>query len=72
VVVRLDYSGRVLLFELQGTLGQATTTADAQGNWAVTFSQNAPAVGVDLEVNATAVDPLNRRSEPATVKLKQG
>lgn len=72
VVVRLDYSGKVLVFDITGTLGQLTTTADASGNWSVTFNQDAPVVDADITINATAIDPLSRPSQPAVVKVKQG
>jgi hypothetical protein len=72
VLVRLDYSGQVLLFGLQGTLGQQTATADAAGNWSVTFNQDAPVADAEIKINATAIDPLNRRSQTIVVTVKQG
>lgn len=72
VVVRLDYSGKVFVFDLRGTLGQITTTADASGNWSVTFNQGAPVPGADITINATAIDPLSRPSQPTVVTVKQG
>ncbi len=72
VVVRLDYSAKVVVFDLRGTLGQVTTTADASGNWSVTFNQDAPVADADITINATAIDPLSRPSQPAVVTVKQG
>ena len=60
------------LFQVQGTLGQVTTQADAHGNWTVTLTQDAPVRGADLTISATAVDQSNRRSQPTTVAVKQG
>jgi hypothetical protein len=72
VVVRVNYRGTVALFQVQGTLGQVTTQADAQGNWSVTLNQDAPVRGADLTISATAVDQANRQSQPTTVTVKQG
>ncbi len=72
VVVRLDYSGKILLFDIRGTLGQVTTTADASGNWSVTFNQGAPVTDAEITINATAVDPLSRLSQPAVITVRQG
>ncbi|MDR7545347.1 MAG: copper amine oxidase N-terminal domain-containing protein, partial [Armatimonadota bacterium] len=62
VTVRLDYSGKVLLFDVRGTMGQQTATADASGTWTVTFNQNAPVTDAEITITATAIDQLNRRS----------
>lgn len=72
VVVSVDYRGTVLFFEVRGTLGQVTTTADASGNWSATFNQGAPFADAEVTITATAIDPLNRRSQPVSVNVRQG
>ncbi|MGQ0569345.1 MAG: copper amine oxidase N-terminal domain-containing protein [Armatimonadota bacterium] len=68
VEVQVDYQGSVLLFSLRGTYGTVTTTADAAGNWAVTINQTMRVPNAELTITAVAIDPLNRRSEPAVMK----
>jgi len=72
VTVRLDYSGKVLLFDVRGTLGQRTATADASGTWTVTFTQGAPVTDAEITITATAIDQLNRRSQDTVIKVRQG
>jgi hypothetical protein len=72
VVVRVDYKASVLVFEVRGTLGEGTATVDSSGNWTVTFNQDAPVTDAEVTINATAVDALNRRSQPAVVVVRQG
>lgn len=68
VEVQVDYQGSVLVFNLRGTYGQATTTADASGNWSVTFSEAIRIPNAELTITAVAIDQAGRRSEPATMK----
>lgn len=72
VVVRVDYRGRVLLFESRGTLGEFATTADASGRWAVRITREAPVADAELTVTATAFDAFNRQSDQAVIALRQG
>ena len=71
VVVRVDYRGTYLVFILQGTLGQFSTTADGAGNWTVTIERPAPVAGAELTISATTVDPLGRQSQAAVVQVVQ-
>ncbi len=71
VVVRVDYRGTYLVFVLQGTLGQFSTTADGAGNWTVTIERPAPVAGAGLTISATTVDPLGRRSQATVVQVVQ-
>jgi len=71
VVVRVDYRGTYLVFILQGTLGQFSTTADGAGNWTVTIERAAPVAGAELTISATTVDPLGRQSQAAVVQVVQ-
>ncbi|MGH7418031.1 MAG: stalk domain-containing protein, partial [Candidatus Rokuibacteriota bacterium] len=72
VIVRVDYRGTVLLFNLQGTYGQVATNTDAAGNWQVTINQSIRVPGAELTIVAWAVDPAGRRSEPTVVRVRQG
>ncbi len=56
----------LLVFNLRGTYGQAT--ADASGNWSVTFNETIRIPNAELTITAIAIDPAGRRSEPATMK----
>ncbi len=68
VEVQVDYQGSVLVFSLRGTYGQTTTTADASGNWSVTFNETIRIPNAELTITAVAIDQAGRRSEPATMK----
>lgn len=68
VEVQVDYQGTLLVFNLRGTYGQATTTADASGNWSVTFNETIRIPNAELTITAVAIDPAGRRSEPATMR----
>ncbi|MGQ0548829.1 MAG: stalk domain-containing protein [Armatimonadota bacterium] len=68
VEVQVDYQGSLLVFSLRGTYGQATTTADASGNWSVTFNDPIRIPNAELTITAVAIDQAGRRSEPATTK----
>ncbi|MGH2405324.1 MAG: stalk domain-containing protein [bacterium] len=68
VEVQVDYQGSVLVFNLRGTYGQATATADASGNWSVTFNETIRIPNAELTITAVAIDPAGRRSEPVTTK----
>lgn len=72
VVVRVDYRGTVLVFGLQGTYGEVTSTADAAGNWQVTINQSIRVADAELTIIARAIDPAGRRSEPTIIKVSQG
>jgi copper amine oxidase-like protein len=68
VKVQADYTGSVLLFNVHGTLGTQTVTADANGNWSATFSQSPPVRGVNLTISAVLVDYTGAaRSSSTTV-----
>ena len=71
VKVTADYSGTVLLFNVHGTLGSQTVSADANGNWSATFSQSPPMRGVNLTISAGLVDGNGQaRSPSSTVNTK--
>ncbi|HEV8339161.1 MAG TPA: copper amine oxidase N-terminal domain-containing protein [bacterium] len=72
VIVRVDYRGSVLLFNLQGTYGQVATTSDGNGNWQVTINQSIRVQGAELTIIAWAVDAAGRRSEPTVIRVRQG
>ncbi len=72
VIVRVDYRGTVLLFNLQGTYGQVATNTDAAGNWQVTINQSIRVPGAELTIVAWAVDPAGRRSQDTVVRVRQG
>jgi len=71
VKVTADYSGTVLLFNVHGTLGSQTVSADANGKWSATFSQSAPMRGVNVTISAGVVDGSGQaRSPSSTVNTK--
>jgi hypothetical protein len=72
VIVRVDYRGSLLLFNLEGTYGQIATTADGNGNWQVTINQSIRVQGAELTIIAWAVDSAGRRSQGTTVRVRQG
>lgn len=72
VTVRVDYRGTVLLFPVSGTYGEATTTADASGNWQVTIRPSVRVPDAALTITARAEDPLGREAAPITVQATQG
>jgi len=65
VRVTANYSGTVLLFTVNGTLGTQTVTADRTGTWQATFSGE-PTVrgGVALTITAVAVDAAGNVISP--------
>ncbi|MBI2973715.1 MAG: hypothetical protein HYY39_08025 [Armatimonadetes bacterium] len=71
VVVRIDYAASVLLFNLSGTYGEVSTTADASGSWQVSINPSVRIPGAQLTILAVAIDPAGRRSPPATVRVTQ-
>jgi len=71
VVVRIDYRATVVLFSLQGTYGEVSTTADASGNWQVSINPSVRISGAQLTISAVAIDPAGRRSTPAAVRVTQ-
>lgn len=66
VKVTADYSGTVLLFNVHGTLGSQTVTADGNGNWSATFSQSPPMRGVTLTISAGLVDGNGQARSPSS------
>jgi hypothetical protein len=68
VEVQVDYEGALLVFAMRGTYGQVVTTADANGNWAVTIRETVRIPNAELTITAVAIDPAGRRSEPVTLK----
>jgi hypothetical protein len=72
VTVRVDYRGTVLLFPVNGTYGEATTTADASGNWQVSIRPSVRVPNATLTITAEAEDPLGREAAPVTVQATQG
>ncbi len=71
VAVRVDYAGRFLLFEMRGTYGQVTTTADEAGRWEVSIQQSSRMPGAQLTITVWTIDPLGRRSQPVTLRAVQ-
>jgi hypothetical protein len=68
VKVTADYNKNVVGFNWHGTLGTQTVIADANGNWAATFTQRPPVRNVNVTITAVMVDPSGAvRSAPATV-----
>jgi hypothetical protein len=68
VKVTADYNKNVVGFNWHGTLGTQTVIADANGNWAATFTQKPPVRNVNVTITAVMVDPSGAvRSAPATV-----
>lgn len=67
VKVSADYAGTVLFFNVNGSLGNQTVTADQNGNWQATFA-NSPTVrgGVTLTITAMAVDAGGNAISPAS------
>ncbi len=67
VKVTANYSGTVLLFNVNGSLGTQIVAADQNGNWAATFSQE-PTVrgGMNLTITATAVDSNGNNVSPTS------
>ena len=66
VRVQADYSGTVLLIPVHGSLGTQTVTADANGNWAATFTQAPPIRGVTVTISAQLVDYTGAARSPST------
>ncbi len=72
VVVRVDYRGTLLLFQVSGTYGEVATTADASGNWQVSITPSTRIPNAQLTITVRAVDPLGRESAATTVQVIQG
>jgi hypothetical protein len=72
VIVRVDFKGSLPVFNLTGTYGEVTTTADANGRWTVTINRTARLPEAELTITAIAVDPLGRRSESAILTASAG
>ena len=66
VKVQADYQGSVLLFNVHGTMGTQTVTADPNGNWSATFSQSPPVRNVNVTISATLVDFNGSARSPST------
>jgi hypothetical protein len=71
VVVRVDYRGTVLLFQVSGTYGEVATTADASGNWQVSVRPSTRIPDARLTITVRATDPSGRESVAATVQVVQ-
>lgn len=71
VIVRVDYRGTLLLFNLSGTYGEVRTTANASGNWQVSINPTIRIPNATLTITAVAIDPAGRRSPPTTVTVTQ-
>jgi hypothetical protein len=67
VEVQVDYKGALLVFDMRGTYGKVTTTADAAGDWAVSINATVRMSNAELTITAVAIDPLGRRSEAVTM-----
>jgi hypothetical protein len=71
VVVRVDYSTRILVVTTGGTFGEFRTVADASGRWAININRNAPASS-DITITVMAVDDSSgQRSEATVVTVRQ-
>lgn len=70
-VAAISVSKASLYARILGEAGPDGRT-DASGSWSVTFNQDAPVADADITINATAIDPLSRPSQPAVVTVKQG
>jgi hypothetical protein len=64
VKVEADYTGSVLLFNVHGTLGSQTVTADGNGRWSATFAQRPPVAGVNVTISAVLVDSTGAALSP--------
>jgi len=71
VIVRVDYRGTLLLFNLSGTYGEVRATANASGNWQVSINPTIRIPNATLTITAVAIDPAGRRSPPTTVTVTQ-
>jgi hypothetical protein len=71
VVVRVDYRGTVLFFQVTGTYGEVATTADASGNWQVTVRPSTRIPDAQLTIMVRAIDPGGRESAATTVQVVQ-
>jgi len=71
VVVRVDYRGTVVVFQVSGTYGEVATTADASGNWQVSVRPSTRIPDAEITITVRATDPSGREAAPATVKVVQ-
>lgn len=71
VVVRVDYQGTLFLFNVRGTYGEVSTTADAAGRWQVSINPSIRIPNAMLTITAVAIDPAGRRSASAQVQVTQ-
>jgi hypothetical protein len=67
VKVTANYSGSVLFFNVNGTLGTQTVTTDQNGNWQASFTNN-PTVrgGTTLTITAVSVDANGNSISPTS------
>ena len=72
VVVRVDYRGTLLFFQVSGTYGEVATTADASGNWQVSVRPSTRITDARLTITARSVDIQGRESTTTTVEVIQG
>ena len=71
VIVRVDYRGAMLVFQVSGTYGEVATTADASGNWQVSVRPSTRIPDAQLTITVRAIDPGGRESSPVTVQVVQ-
>lgn len=71
VIVRVDYRGTMLVFQVSGTYGEVATTADASGNWQVSVRPSTRIPDAQLTITVRAIDPGGRESSPVTVQVVQ-
>ena len=71
VVVRVDYRGVMLLFQITGTYGEVAMTADASGNWQVSFRPSPRIPDAQLTITVRATDPGGRELTAPPVQVVQ-
>jgi len=64
IKITADYNGAVLLFKVDGSLGNQTVTADQNGNWSAEFTEKPPVYGLTVVITAAAVADDGRVISP--------
>ncbi|HKV45167.1 MAG TPA: copper amine oxidase N-terminal domain-containing protein [bacterium] len=64
VKITADYNGMVLLFKVDGSLGNQIVTADQSGNWSVEFTEKPPVYGLTVIITAAGVADDGRVISP--------
>jgi hypothetical protein len=73
VVARIDYRGTATgAPALAGTYGEFSATVGREGNFRIDVNPRARIPNAELTITVWVIDPLGRRSAPATVKVIQG